>query len=124
MNPAGDSFRAAVEFLQSNENKSKLVESVVGDHLARAAFNLKPTDLYDVSTHIFYWRTKKGHEIDYILKHENRAYAFDVTYQNQLAPHEYIALKRFGKGCMISKNQFATSNRIVTVPISIFLLYI
>jgi len=124
LNPAGDSFKAAIDFLGSTENKSKLVEGVVGDHLARAAYNLKPTDLYDVSTPVFYWRTKKGNEIDYIIKHENKIYAFDVTYQNQLASHEYIALKRFGKGCMISKSQFASTANIVTVPVSIFLMYI
>ena len=124
LNPAGDSFKAAVDFLGSTENKSKLVESVVGDHLARAAFNFKPSDLYDVSSNVFYWRTKKGHEIDYILKRGDKAYAFDVTYQNQLAAHDYIALRRFGIGCMVSKSQFVVSQNIVTVPVSIFLMYI
>ena len=124
LNPAGDSFKASIEFLSSTEHKSKLVEGVIGDHLARAAYNLKPTDLYDVSTHIFYWRTKKGHEIDYILKHEGKAYAFDIAYQNQLAGQDYIALKQFGTGCLISKHQFAVNHMIITLPASIFLLYI
>ncbi len=124
LNPAGDSFKASVEFLSSTENKSKLVEGVLGDHLARATFNFRPTDIYDVSSNVFYWRTKKGHEIDYILKNGDKAYAFDVTYQNQLAAQDYIALRRFGAGCMVSKHQFAVNHAIVTVPVSVFLMYI
>ncbi len=124
LNPVGDSFKAAVEFLTSTENKSKLIEGVIGDHLARAAFNFKPTDLFDVSSHIFYWKTKKGNEIDYILKNDDKPYAFDVTHQQQLASHDYRALRRFGKGCMISKSQIMTSQKTVTVPVSLFLLYI
>ena len=124
LNPAGDSFKAAVEFLGSTENKSKLAEGGERDHLVRAAFTFRPTDLYDVSSNVFYWRTKKGHEIDYILKSGDKVYAFDVTYQNQLGAQDYIALKRFGTGCMVSKSQFVVNHTVVTVPVSVFLLYI
>ncbi len=124
LNPAGDSFKAAVEFLASSENKSKLIEGVVGDHLARASFNMKPTDIYDVSSKVFYWRTKKGQEIDYVVKNQNKPYAFDVIYQNKLTSGDYIALRKFGRGCMISKNQFISLKNIITVPISIFLMYV
>ena len=79
--------------LGASENKSKLIEGVVGDHLARAAYNLKPTDLFDVSDHIYYWQTSKGHEIDYMLKHENKAYAFDVCYQNRILNRLHSAKK-------------------------------
>ncbi|MFQ5620219.1 MAG: ATP-binding protein [Candidatus Nanoarchaeia archaeon] len=123
-NPAGDSFKASIEFLGSSEHKSKLIEGVVGDHLARASYNLKPSDLYDVSSHIFYWRTKKGHEIDFILKHESKGHAFDVAYQNTPSTKEHIAIKKFGAGCMISKNHFTTGPNIVTIPASLFLMYI
>ncbi len=124
LNPAGDSFSASVEFLASAENKSKLAEGVVGNHLARAAFNLKPSDIYDVSGSIFYWMAKKGHELDFVLKHEGKAYGFDVCYQNSISSGDYIALRKFGKGCMISKSTFAASGRVITVPLSLFLLYV
>jgi len=124
LNPAGDSFNASIEFLSATENKSKLVEGVVGDHLARAAFNLKPSDVFDVSSSIFYWMTKKGQELDFILKHEGKAYAFDVCYQNSISSGDYIALRKFGGGCMVSKNTFVVSGNTITIPLSLFLLYI
>jgi hypothetical protein len=65
-------FESSLEFLGPEENKSKLVECVVSNHIIRFIFNLFPSSLFDPSNYIFYWRGKKR-ELDFAFK-LNRKY--------------------------------------------------
>jgi hypothetical protein len=124
VNPAQDPFQSATEFLMSSENKSKLVESVVGDHLNRAAHNLRPADTYDPSDFIFYLKTNKGYEVDFVLKMQDIFTGIEVKYQNNINPEDFRGLNRIGKGCLASKKEFGQKNGIAIIPVSLFLLYI
>jgi len=124
VNPAQDPFESSQNFLANPENKSKLVEGVVGNHLGRAAYGIRPSDTFDPSDHIFYLKTKKGHEVDFMFKTDGLLSGVDVTYQNTLNPEDFRALAKLGRGCMISKREFSSRERISVVPVSIFLLYI
>jgi len=126
-NPAGDPFSAARQYLLNPENKSKIIEGLVGDHLARAAYNLHPTDLYSPSSRVFYYRLANGREIDYALAVDGRLCFIDVAYKTSLASEDYLALKktRMG-GCLVSRSTYAYAkeHKIVTIPASIFLMYV
>lgn len=126
-NPAGDPFNAARQFLLGPENRSRVIEGLVGDHLARAAYNLKPNDLYSPSSAVFYFRLAKGREIDYVLPVDGRACFVDVAYKSSLASEDYLALKKMRRGgCLVSKGTYAYNPdyRIVTIPVSLFLMYV
>lgn len=124
INPAQDPFQSSMEFLASAESKSKLIESVVGDHLNRAAHNMRPTDTFDASDYIFYLKTNKGHEVDYVFKTQDIFAGVDVTYQNELNSEDFRGLNKLGRGCMVSKKQLTQKEKIAVIPLSLFLLYI
>lgn len=124
INPAGDYFQASIDFLNSDKDKSFLLEAVLGDHLARAAYNLKPSDVYEASSRVFFFHTKKREEADFVLKHDGVLYPFELKYQNSISSSDYIVLRKFRKGVLISKDQFKAEQNYATIPLPLFLMYI
>ena len=122
--PTKDPYLVAVENLSNAEKKSALAESLVLSHLNRAFYNLRPNDLYDPSSIIFYAKTKKGHEIDFVAKMPHGLCGIEVKYQNNLNPEDFRGLNRMGKGCMVSKKEFVQKEKFAVIPVSLFLLYI
>ncbi len=123
INPAQDPFKSACDFMLLPENKSKLVESIVGDHLNRAMHNLMPSDIFDPSDFIFYFRTNKGYEVDFVLKTNNLFAGIEVKYQNTINAEDFRGILKIGKGCIISKKDLSQS-RFAVIPASLFLLYV
>ncbi len=124
INPAQDPYQSATDFLLNTENKSKLIEAVVGDHLSRAAYNIHPADIFDPSDFIFYLKTSKGHEVDFIFKIDDISAGIEVKYQNSLNPEDFRGLNKIGHGCMVSKKDFSQKEKLAVIPVSLFLLYI
>src|SRR3989338_3701352 len=124
INPAQDPYQSSIEFLSKPENKSMLIESVIGDHLSRAAHNIRPADTFDPSDFIFYLRTNKGYEVDFVFKAQGLFAGIEVKYQNNLNPEDFRGLNRMGKGCMVSKKEFVQKEKFAVIPVSLFLLYI
>lgn len=124
INPAKDPFECSKEYLFFPEEKSKLIESVVGDHLNRAAHNLRPADTFDPSDFVFYSKTNKGSEVDFVFKMGEVLAGIEVKYQNSINPEDLKGIIKLGKGCIISKTTFEQKNRVAIIPVSLFLLYI
>lgn len=124
INPAKDPFECSKEFLLSSEEKSKLIESVVGDHLNRAAYNLRPADTFDPSDFVFYSKTNKGYEIDFVFKTEELRTGIEVKYQSLINTGDLKGILKLGRGCLVSKTIFEQKNRVAIIPVSLFLLYI
>ncbi len=124
INPAKDPFECSKEYLLSPEEKSKLIEAVVGDHLNRAAHNFRPTDTFDPSDFVFYSKTNKGYEVDFVFKTDEIFAGIEVKYQNSISSDDFRGLIKIGKGCLVSKKEFNQKNKIAIVPVSLFLLYI
>ncbi|MFH1916045.1 MAG: ATP-binding protein [Nanoarchaeota archaeon] len=124
INPAKDPFECSKEYVLSPEEKSKLIESVVGDHLNRAAHNIRPSDTFDPSDFVFYLKTNKGHEVDFVFKTEESITGIEVKYQNAINSQDLHGIMKIGRGCLISKMTFEQKNKIAILPISLFLLYI
>ncbi len=122
--PTKDPYLVSKENLLNPERKSILIEALVLNHLNRAFYNFMPSDLYDPSDFVFYSRTKKGHEIDFVVRTENGLKGIEVKCQNTINTEDFKGLMKIGKGCLISKTTFEQKNRIAIIPISLFLLYI
>ncbi len=123
-NPTIDPFIDSQNSLLNPEIKSKLVESLVANHLARAAYNFKPSDLFDASDYLFYAKTKKGKEIDFILKTPIGIRPIEVKYQNQINSEDFLGIKKLKYGALLSKNKLEQKDTISVIPVSLFLLYI
>lgn len=119
-----DPFLTTKEFLEISENKSKLVESIIANHLCRVAYGLRPSDIFDPSDNVYYAKTKKGIEIDFLLKTDNGFHGIEVKYQNTINGEDFIGLRKMRKGCMITKNKIEQKESYALIPVSLFLLYI
>ncbi|HLD06464.1 MAG TPA: ATP-binding protein, partial [Candidatus Nanoarchaeia archaeon] len=119
-----DPFITTNEYLENPQTKSVLVESVVANHLCRIAYSFRPSDIFDPSDNVFYTKTKKGIEIDFILRTPNGPRGVEVKYQNQINIGDLIGIKKLKQGVLVSKSKFEQKDGIAVIPVSLFLLYI
>jgi len=119
-----DPYLVAQGNILSSEKKSVLIESLVFNHLSRAFYNMRPSDIYDPADIIFYAKTNKGYEVDFVFKAQDILGGIEVKYQNTLNSGDFRGLIKIGKGCLISKTEINQKNRMCTIPVSLFLLYI
>ena len=56
------------------ELKSKLIETVIQNHLSRLAYCFNPSDFFDPKEHVFYYKDKNKKEVDFVLKEEEELY--------------------------------------------------
>ncbi len=119
-----DPYLIAQGNILSSEKKSVLIESLVYNHLSRAFYNMRPIDIYDPADIIFYAKTNKGYEVDFVFKTQDLFAGVEVKYQNTLNPEDFRGLNKLGKGCMVSKKDFIQKEEFAVIPVSLFLLYI
>jgi len=123
-----DYFNGTQSYLDNPEDKSKLVESVVENHLVRLMYNTFPSDVFAPHEHVFYWKKSGGgKEVDFVLKPgENELLPIELKFQNKIQKSDYKGLRTFPgrKGIMLSKNRFDVTGNYATIPVSLFLLII
>jgi len=121
-------FEKAIEYLEQPSEKSKLVESVVCNHLIRFLFNIEPTSSFDYSNSLFYWKSKKGREVDFVIKFEGGFLPIELKYKSGIDRQDIFGLIDFMKGgksytpIVLSKDASKVSNSHVQLPIPIFIL--
>ncbi|MCJ7472145.1 MAG: ATP-binding protein [Actinobacteria bacterium] len=103
-------------------SKSSIIESLIGGHLIRN-FEQSIYQGFSSIEKIFYWKSVKGKEIDFILsRSKNNIMPIEVKYQNVINPIDYTTIKKsFKKGIVVSKNIFSIEENIVILPSSCFL---
>ena len=120
-------FDASSEYLSSSENRGALVESIVGNHLARLAFNASSgKQNFDHHYRIFYY-VEDGKEVDFVYYDGNKMVVpIEVKYRNtakrDLAGMYKLLNKTSGNGLVISKDHLGAYSEYVMIPASIFLL--
>lgn len=68
LNVANGWFLASEKFLAEERNTGKIAECIAADHLARLMYDTASNRmLFDAGNHLFYWRDKKGLEVDFVL---------------------------------------------------------
>jgi predicted AAA+ superfamily ATPase len=123
-NAKRDYFSNAKANLLDIEMKSKIVESVVYNHLCRFSYNLNPRDLFDPKDVLCYYKDKNKKEIDFVLSFDEQYFPFEVKYQASIVNSDFFPFRPFNKGILISKNKLETYRNYVQIPVSIFLLLI
>jgi len=103
-------------------SKSFIIESLIGAHLIRN-FEQGIYQGFSSIEKIFYWKSVKGKEIDFILsRSRDNIISVEVKYQNIINPIDYITIKKsFKRGIVVSKNTFSIEENIVILPSSCFL---
>jgi len=122
------SFAETLRFL-SGEGKTKLIESIVCDHLIRLAYNIYPTDEYEPTMNLMYWKNKKN-EVDFVLKYKSEYIPFEVKYSSSFTRREINGIYSFTNenrdtnGIVITKDLLSVEKGVVSIPAHIFLLLV
>ncbi len=127
-----DPFTASIDFLKNPQNVGMLAESIVGSHLIRLAFCLsQQKQLFDYENSLFYWKSGKDREIDFVLKLDNNSVLpIEIKYQSSIVKSDRYGIIDFKKssgsdsGILLSKNKMEAKAGIVTLPAWLFLMLI
>ncbi|MDI6847556.1 MAG: ATP-binding protein [Candidatus Bathyarchaeia archaeon] len=123
-------FDGSMEFLGIPEKKSRLVESVVCDHMIRLLFDLEPSPQFDYTTKLFYWESSKKREVDFVAKLENAFLPIELKYKPVIHRNDVYGIIDFMKGGKSHKGIILTDDALVEgrnylgIPVSIFLLVV
>lgn len=121
-------FHESLEFLKDSENKSKLIESVVCDHMIRLLFNLELSPQFDYATKLFYWESSKKREVDFVAKLGSAFLPIELKYRSSIQRNDVYGVIDFlkggkaHKGIIVTKDVFVQGRSYVGIPVSIFLL--
>ncbi|MCX8182299.1 MAG: ATP-binding protein [Candidatus Methanomethyliaceae archaeon] len=121
-------FIEALEFLEDPEEKSKLVESVVCDHLIRLLFNMDPNAQFNYATRLFYWESGKKREVDFVVKLGGDFLPIELKYQPKVRKSDVFGIIDFekggksSKGIIITKDAWNEKRTHIEMPASVFLI--
>ena len=102
--------------------QAKAVEAAVGIHLIRK-FEKRIFEGLGNIEKVFYWRSTKGKEIDFVALHEDTFFPVEVKFQSSIMRSDYSTMKRtFGRGILVTKDMFFRDNQILGIPAPVFLL--
>jgi hypothetical protein len=105
-------YHASLKFLDDPNQLGKLVENIVGRHIALKYKN------------IFYWQGKK--EIDFVVKEQNKLKFFEVKYQERVSTNEFEwFIKQHSSKenlTVITKHNIVLNQKIQLIPAPIFLM--
>ncbi|ETR68296.1 MAG: DEXX-box ATPase [Candidatus Magnetoglobus multicellularis str. Araruama] len=105
-------FHTSLRYLDDPNQQGKLVESIVGRHIAHKFNN------------IFYWQGKK--EIDFVVKAQNKLKFFEVKYQEKVSVNEFkwFCKQHLNKEklTVITKQNIEFTEKLNLIPAPIFLI--
>jgi len=127
-----DPFAASIEFLKDSHNVGMLTESIVGSHLIRLAFCVsQQKQLFDYENSLFYWKSSKDREIDFVVKlADNSVLPVEIKYQSSIIKSDRYGIIDFkkssgvNKGVLLSKDKTEVKAGIVTLPTWLFLMLV
>lgn len=100
-------------------DESKLAEQVVAYKLIRKFKNEWAS--YGFVDKLFYWKSKKQNEVDFVFYKDSKPFGIEVKYQNIVSGWDLMGIKKgIGKGILITKNVFRYSD-IPAIPLWAFL---
>jgi predicted AAA+ superfamily ATPase len=125
-----DPYREALNFLAEPEKVSKLVESVVSNHLVRLLFSYNPSTLFDYASQLFYWEGAGQRQLDFAVRFGEKYLPIEVKYQNRISPEDSKPItdfQRSGKstsGLIITKDTLEEKDSHLEIPVHLALLLI
>ena len=122
----------ALDYLHDDNNKGRMVEQVVADHLIRWAFNTSASkQSFDYNKHVFYWIDDKGRETDFVFYDgKSIEVPIEAKFRNRINPTDLASMVDFldetnnDSGIVLSKDYLEEKRDYLVVPASIFLMLI
>jgi hypothetical protein len=127
-----DPFTASIDFLKDSQNVGMLTESIVGSHLIRLAFCVsQQKQLFDYENSLFYWKSSKDREIDFVIKlNDHSVLPIEIKYQSSIVKSDRYGIIDFkkssgsDKGILLSKDKIEVKAGIATLPVWLFLMLV
>ena len=116
---------SSIKFLDDAENKGRVLESVVANHLIRLAFELTmKKSTFEHHDHVFYWIDKKRREVDFVMDDRSGIrMAIEVKLggvaRDVAGLRTLMNMTKIG-GVVLSDNDLEKGDHLV-VPASVFL---
>jgi len=123
-------YQSTVEFLGNTEDRTKLVESVICNHLIRMAFNLMPSSEYEYINKVTYWTSKHFREVDFAVRLNDKFLPIEVKCKSDFNRTDLFGLYGFIKGgssyggIVVTKDLLKTRGKITFIPNYLFLTLI
>jgi len=123
-------YQEALNFVGNAENRSKLVEGIVCNHLIRLLFNIAPTPQFDFITQLFYWMSRKNRELDFAMKLGTKYLPIEVKFQSSLDRKDTFGVLDFLKGglscrgVILTKDSFKAKVKYIELPVALFLMLV
>lgn len=122
-------FDTSTEYLDRDDNRGSLIESIVANHLVRLAFNSSPNkQKFDHHYRLFYY-VEDNKEVDFVYYDGDKIEVpIEVKYRNKAAKdlggmYKFLNRTR-NKGLVISKDRLDVRSEYVMIPASVFLLLV
>ena len=128
-----DPFEESMNSLKDTQVTGMLTEGIVGSHLIRLAFSIaKQKKLFDYEQALFYWKSKRGREVDFIIDISGLILPVEVKYQSKITKSDRYSIIDFhkssgtDKGIILSKDmmELEGNNNIITLPVWLFLMLV
>lgn len=101
----------------------KVVEGVVAAHLLRN-FEERLNEGLGFLENVFYWKTARGNEVDFVALKNKTVLPIEVRYQESVRKANMVTIKKsFGQGIVATKQDFFKSEKVWAIPVSILLLW-
>lgn len=123
-------FDETMDLLKDPEEKSRLVESVVCEHMIRLLSDLEPSPQFDYTVRLFYWESRKKREVDFVTKLGDAYLPIELKYQSSIQRNDAYSIIDFTKGgkahkgILVTKDALAQGRTYVGIPAPLFLLIV
>ena len=103
------------------QDPGRMVEAAVALHLIRNFEERIFEGLTNIEK-VFYWRSTKGKEVDFVALCGDRLLPVEVKFQSVITRSDYSTMKRtFGQGIIVTKDSFFCDEQILGIPAPVFL---
>lgn len=123
-------YTSALEYIGDPETCSKLVESVMCNHLIRLAFSKFPSSDYEYANKLFYWENALKKEVDFVIKLNGMYIPIEVKYQSDIKKDDLLGLYAFMqggssyRGIVVTKDLLKIEEDLAFLPCYLFLTFI
>lgn len=101
-------------------DEAKIAENILAVHIAR--FFLNEWSNIGILDKIFYWKSKKGKEVDFLIFLDGNPFGVELKYQKVVSAWDEVSLKKgLGNGALVTKDTFEYG-KIPKIPLWAFLL--
>lgn len=116
-------------FLESPEERGRLAEQVVGNHIARLAYGMQPSPLFEASSAVFHWVSRKRRELDFAFGVEGKYVPVEVKYASKVRKEDAYGIYDFmktgashGRGIIVTRDSLRFQRGVAEVPCHLFLM--